>query len=282
MRPVKIVADSTCDLTPELIEQFGIDIIPLYVNLGGKLYRDVNEEINVQQIFDYVSRTGTLPGTVGCSVADFTTVFQKWTEAGYDVVCITISSEMSVTFQSARLAAESFEGVYPVDSRNLSTGVGHVVINGALLAQQGLPADEIARRLQALTPRVRASFILDNLDYMKKGGRCSTVAAFGANLLRIKPTILVENGSMRVGQKFRGTLTRVLEEYVDAQLAGRDDIVTDRIFITHTGEMPEAVEAVRNRIAKHQQFDEVIETHARSTITSHCGPNTLGILFVVK
>ena len=279
--PVKIIADSTCDLSPELIERYHIDIAPLYVNLGDKLYRD-DADFTEEQIFDYVRQTGVLPSTIGISVGDWTEYFKKARENGDDVVCITISSAMSCTYESAVIAAGEVGHVWPVDSRNLSTGVGHVVVNAAILAEQGVPAPEIAERLNALTPKERASFILDNLDYMKKGGRCSSVAVLGANLLKIKPTIVVENGEMKVGQKFRGTLAKVLEDYVDAQLEGRSDIRADRIFITHTRIAPELVEVVRRRIGKHMHFDEILETDAGGTITSHCGPNTLGILYVVK
>lgn len=280
MAPVKIVADSTCDLSAELIERYDVDIVPLYVNLGGEMYKDT-PALGAGRIFDYVAKTGVLPGTVAASVADFTECFKKWRDAGREVVCITISSEMSCSMQNARIAAEDVGGVTVVDSRNLSTGVGHVVVNASILAGEGKSREEIAAALSEIIPKVRASFILDRLDYMKKGGRCSSVMALGANLLHIKPTILVENGKMRVGQKFRGPLKTVLLEYVDAQLSGRE-IRPERIFITHPGNMDEEVAAVRARIERHMHFDEILETCAGGTITSHCGQNTLGILFIEK
>lgn len=281
MPQIKIVSDSTCDLSAALIERYDIDIVPLYVNLGGKTVRD-GVGLSPEDIYSYVRKTGTLPGTVACSVQDFRGCFKKWTDLGFEVVCHTISSEMSCTFQNAVIAAQEFEGVRVVDSRNLSTGVGHVVIHSALLAQQGKTVDEIVKEQQAYVSKVRSSFILETLDYMKKGGRCSSVAVLGANLLKIKPSILVEEGVMRVGRKYRGTLEKVLDAYVDDQLEGRGDIRTDRIFITHTGCSREIVERVRARIARHLAFDEVLETTAGCTVTSHSGPNTLGILFVVK
>ncbi|MDR3645027.1 MAG: DegV family protein [Clostridia bacterium] len=281
MPPIRIVGDSTCDLSPELLEEYHIDIVPLYVNLGGKIYRDTGE-ITSEKIYEYVKETGVLPGTVGSSVGDFTECFKGLREQGFEVVCVTISADMSCTYQNAKIAAEEVGGVYVVDSRNLSSGNGHVVLNAAIMARSGMSAQEIARELEQITPKVRASFILDNLDYMKKGGRCSSVTLLGANMLKIKPTIFVEGGNMKVGQKFRGLLIRVLEEYVDAQLGGRKDIRTDRIFITHTGNIREQVEIVRARIEQHLHFDAITETHAGATITSHCGPNTLGILFIEK
>lgn len=278
---VRIIADSTCDLSPELLERYHIAIAPLYVKLGDKLYRD-DASLTADQIFDYVKETGVLPSTIGISVGDWTEHFKKARADGDDVVCVTISSAMSCTYESAVIAADEVGHVWPVDSRNLSTGIGHVAVNAAIFAQQGLSAPEIVERLNDMIPKVRSSFILDTLDYMKKGGRCSSVAVLGANLLKIKPTILVENGTMKVGQKFRGTLEKVLENYVDSQLQGRDDIRTDRIFITSPYIDPKLVEIVRKRIQKHLHFDEILPTKAGGTIASHCGPNTLGILYVVK
>lgn len=281
MPKIKIVSDSTCDLSPELLKKYDVEIVSLYINLGGKILKDV-VEITPKDIYEYVDKNKILPGTIASTVEDFKQVFQKWVSQGYQVICHTISSDMSCSCQNARIAAEEVGGVWVVDSRNLSSGVGHVVVNSAIMAQSGMEAPEIVKQLENLIPRVRASFILDNLDYMKKGGRCSSVAVLGANLLKIKPTILVENGNMKVGHKFRGPLKKVIEEYVDMQLEGRSDIIPDRIFITHTGCDREIVEMVRERIKKHIDFKEILETFAGCTVTSHCGPNTLGVLFIVK
>lgn len=281
MPKVKIISDSTTDLTPELYRKYGVDVIGLYINLGGKVLRD-GPDVTPQNIFDYVAETNVLPGTIACSVGDFKEIFEKWRGEGYDIVCLTISSDMSSTCQNARIAAEEVGGVWVVDTHNLSTGGGHLVLEAARMAQQGMEAPAIKEALDALAPKVRASFILDNLAYMNKGGRCSSVMLLGANLLKIRPEIVVDNGEMRVGHKYRGTLPKVLEQYVDAQLAGRDDLRTERVFITHTGCSRAVVDAVRVRIAMHQHFGEVIETIAGSTITSHSGPNTLGVLFMVK
>jgi DegV family protein with EDD domain len=281
MHKIKIIADSTCDLSLELLKKYDIDIVYLYINLGDEILRDTID-VSPQDIFNYVQKTKILPGTVAASIADFKDAFEKYTKEGFEIICFTISNEMSSTFQNACIAAQEVGGVHIVDTRNLSTGEGHLVLNAALMAQNGMEALDIVTQLQAMTSKVHASFILDNLDYIRKGGRCSTIAALGANLLKIKPTILVENGKMRVGNKFRGTLQKVLEEYVDIQLAGRTDIRTERIFITHTGCTREIVDAVQARIDEHIKFDEIIETIAGSSITSHCGPNTLGILFIEK
>jgi DegV family protein with EDD domain len=279
MAKIKILSDSSCDLSPELIKKYDIGIIPFYINLGGTLLLD-GKEIDPNGIFEYVEKNNILPGTIACSIEDFKLVFEKWRNEGYDVICHTISSEMSCTCQNARIAAEGMEGIYVVDSRNLSTGVGHVVLNASIMAGEGLEAEEITRRLEVLATKVRTSFILDNLEYMRRGGRCSSIALLGSNLLKIKPEIAVENGSMKVGRKFRGPLQKVLEEYVDMRLSDTSKINPDRIFITHTGNTREIIDTVRNRIELHMHFYEIIETYAGATVTSHCGPNTLGILYL--
>ena len=282
MAKVKILSDSTSDLPDSTLEKYGIEIVPLYVNLNGEVLPDNRVDITSQIIFDSVAKTGVLPGTMGVPIEDFRIAFEKWRAQGYEVICHTISSEMSCTYQNAKIAADGMDGVYLIDSRNLSTGVGHLVLYSAELAEKGLPAADIVKSVLELVPKVNATFVIDSLDYLKKGGRCSTLAALGANLLKIKPMIVVENGNMKVGHKFRGLLQKVLDEYVDTQLKDQESINTHRIFITHTGCSPEMVASVRKRVEKHIRFDEVLESTAGATITSHSGPNTLGIIFIRK
>lgn len=281
MTKIKIISDSSCDLSPELIQKYDIEIIPFYINLGGNTLLD-GVTIDASGIFDYVAKSGVLPGTIACSIADYRAAFEKWHGEGYEIICHTISSDMSGSCQNARIAADGIDGVYVVDSRNLSSGVGHVVVNSAIMAQKGMAAADIVRELESIIPKVRSSFILDNLDYMRKGGRCSSVMLLGSNLLKIKPEIVVENGSMKVGHKFRGPLLKVLEEYVDMRLDNPANIRPELIFITHTGNSREMVDAVRDRINMHMHFNEIIETRAAATVTSHSGPNTLGILYIEK
>jgi DegV family protein with EDD domain len=278
---VKIMADSTSDLSEDLIKKYDIEIVPLHINLGGKLFLD-GIEISGKEIVSYVQRTGELPGTVACSIDMLRSRFEEWTSKGYEIVCHTISSEMSCTYQNAKIASEGLEGVYVIDTRSLTTGVGILTLHSAALAEQGLGAKEIAQATQSVISKVSASFVIENLDYMKKGGRCSGATALGANLLKIKPMIYVEDGAMKVGHKFRGTFQKVLEEYVDLQLKGRDDINTDFIFISHSPTSPELVEIVRERVRKNLDFKNIIETEAGGTVTSHCGENTIGIIFMLK
>lgn len=282
MSKVKIISDSTCDLSQELIEKYDIGIVPLYVNLGGKVCKDDGIEITPQIIYDYVEKTGTLPNTIGVSAEDFKDEFKKWRDKGYEIVCHTISSDISCSYQSAKIAADEVGGVYVVDSRNLSTGIAHLVLNSAALASNGLEAKNIFESSQALADKVNTTFIIDTLDYMKKGGRCSSVLALGANLLKIKPMITLAGGKMKVAKKFRGTLTKVLENYIDTIFEKAENIRTERVFITHTGCSEEILNLVTDRIRKHIKFEEVYITVAGATVTSHSGPNTLGIIFLNK
>ncbi|MGI6151536.1 MAG: DegV family protein [Christensenellales bacterium] len=278
---IKITADSTCDLSPELIRKYDIDIIPLYIIKNGDSFRD-GINITPEDIFDHVANGGDICTTSALNVSDY---MEKFTELSpkYDaVIHINISAEFSACFQNATLAAGEFENVYAVDSRNLSTGSGHVVIEAAKMAKSGMDAKEIVQKLNELTGRVEASFVIDKLDYLKKGGRCSSLAALGANLLNLKPCIEVRDGAMHVAKKYKGSFEKSLKKYVKDRLEGRTDIDPSRIFITSSGCDPEVVRSVREAVEGYVDFQEIIETTAGCTISSHCGPNTLGILFMRK
>lgn len=280
-RKYQLSADSTCDLSPELIRQYGIIITPLYVNLGDKTYRD-GVDISPEEIFAYVEKTGVLPTTSACTTEDYQKVFKQARKKGIEALHINISHHMSCSYQNAIIAKGDFTDVEVVDSQNLSSATGHIALEAAQLADQGKSAQEAAAYLRTLTPRVRASFIIERLDYLYKGGRCTSLQMLGANLLSLKPSIMVKDGEMGVGEKYRGTLPKVLDKYVEQQLSGRNDLVLDRIFITHTGCTPEIVQQVADKIRQYQSFEHVTETRAGSVITSHCGQNTLGILYKVK
>lgn len=282
MMKIKIISDSTCDLSPELLAKYDIDILPLYVVTGDKTQKD-GLEITPENIYDYVKETGKLPSTSAPNVDDYMTIFKKWRDEGYEVVHFNISSDFSSAYQNALNAASQTDGVYVVDTRNLSTGSGLVVLHGAELAQQGKSAAEIKEACDAMTDKVEASFVVDSIDYLHKGGRCSSVAALGANLLKLKPLIEVLDGKMKAGKKYRGNIDKVILNYVSDKLSGRDDIDKHRIFITHTKFNEVTVQQVRKKITElYPGFEEILETTAGCTITSHCGPGTLGILFVRK
>ena len=276
---VRITSDSTCDFSPELKKRFQVGIVPLYVIKDGIAYRD-SKDITCAEIFAHVVAGGALCTTSAVSQSEYEDFFEKQLE-GYDgLVHVNLSSEMSSCHQNALVAAEKFKNVYVVDSRNLSSGQGLVVIRGAELAAQGnMTAKEIADALREFTGKVDASFIVDKLDYLRKGGRCSAVAALGANLLSIKPCIEVKNGKMGVSKKYRGTFKKVLQAYVRERLSD-ESIDTSRIFITRTSVNDDIWAQVRKDVEACKQFDEILEADAKCVISCHCGPNTLGILYV--
>ena len=278
---IKITADSTCDLSLEIIERYNIDILPLYVVENEKSLRD-GIDVSPEDIFDFVEKTGGSVSTSAVNTNDYINYFTK-IKKNYDaIIHINISSEFSSCYQNALLAAETVEGVYPVDSRNLSTGSGHIVVEAAKMAENGASPEEIVSALKELTEKVEASFFIEKLDYLRRGGRCSALTALGANLLSLRPCIEVKDGKMGVGKKYRGNMTKVAEQYVKDRLEGRTDIQTDLIFVTHSPSDRELVEFVKSEIPKYMKFDEIIETSAGCTVSSHCGPNTIGILLKRK
>ena len=278
---VKIISDSTCDLSPELLERYDIAITPLCVIKGGKEFHD-GVDITPADIFAHVDGGGELCSTAAVSQFEYTQMFTRYAKEYDEVVQINIGSNFSCCYQNACLAAQEFDNVFVVDSENLSTGQGLLVVAAAKLAQQGVSGIEIAERVRALVPKVEASFLIDRLDYMRKGGRCSTVAALGANLLHLKPCIEVRNGKMSVCKKYRGSFEKCIRQYVKERLDGRTDIAGDLAFITHPACQKNVVDAAMEEAARYGAFDEVIETRAGCTVSCHCGPDTLGILFVRK
>lgn len=281
MSKIIISSDSTCDLSAELKERYDVRIIPLGVTLGDKVYRD-GIDINPDDIYAHHAKTGELPKTTAANVGECIDYFTDLTKDGDAVIHFTISSTMSSTYSNACLAAAEFENVYVIDSKNLSTGGGLLVVSAAEMAKSGMEAGDIVAELEKLIPCVDASFVIDSLEYLHKGGRCSALAMMGANLLKLKPCIEVKDGSMGVGKKYRGVYGRVLSEYVDERLQNIDDIDNRRVFVTHAGCDSEIVNAVVEQVKSKGIFKEVFLTRAGCTISSHCGANTLGVLFVRK
>lgn len=282
-KPIILCADSTCDLSEELLEKYNVHILPLHVNLEDKTYTD-GVDIGPDMIYDYYREHKVLPKTAALNMDEVLAFVTPFIEAGNDVLCVTLGSGLSTTYNSFRLAAMETDGLYVIDSNSLSTGFGHLVMAAGDRIAAGMPVEQIVEEVQALSQKVEASFIVDNLEFLHKGGRCSAVAMLGANVLKLKPCIEVSNdgGKMGVSKKYRGTLERVLEEYVADRLVGREDIRQDRIFITHSGISQERIDIVKAAVEKHMHFDNIYVTRAGCTISSHCGPNTLGILFVRK
>ena len=277
----KITADSTCDLGRDLIERYDIGILPLYVQLGEKTYRD-GIDIQPDDIYAHVAAGGGLATTAAVNLADYVRAFTELSDRYDFVIHVNISSDFSCSHQNAKLAAADLPNVYVVDSRNLSTGHGLVVLEAVRLAESGMEPKKIVETLNELTARVRASFILDRLEYMKKGGRCSAVAMLGANLLKLRPCIQVKGGKMGVEKKYRGSFERCIRDYITDRLAGRDDLDLRRVFITHSGVSPEIEALAEKTVRELQPFEEVCITRAGCTVSSHCGPGTIGVLYIRK
>ena len=276
---VIITSDSTTDLSPELRQRYNVVVMPLVVSLNDVNHLD-GIDITPEDIYRNYAANKTLPKTAAPNLADCASFFRQFTDQGYSVVHFTISSEMSSTYQNSVIAAEDFENVYVVDSRNLSTGGGLLVIHAAELAAKGMAAKDIAEECRRLAPCVDASFVIDSLEFLHKGGRCSTVAMLGANLMNFKPCIVVKNGAMSVGKKYRGKYDQVLLKYIEDRVGDASDIIKDHVFITHAGCDDAVVDACVAKLKTLGEFPNIHVTRAGCTVSSHCGRNTLGVLFI--
>lgn len=282
-RKIILSADSTCDLSKELKERYQVNYFPLHIILDGKDYSD-NVDITPEEVYQAFYDKKILPKTAAVNVAEYMDYFAQWVEKGYEVVHLNLGGALSSSHQNAMLAAEELGNVYPIDSCNLSTGIGLLVIKAAELIQAGKSGKEIQEEINQIKDKVHASFVLDTLTFLSAGGRCSGVVALGASILNLKPCILVDNtsGAMTVGKKYRGNLEKVIEKYVKDTLQQYENIDTSRIFITHSGIEETHIEAAKKAIEDSLSFEEIYITKASCTISSHRGPNTLGILFMTK
>ena len=278
---IKILSDSTCDLSPEQLKAHNIDLARLTIVKGGQPFVD-GDTIIPYDIFAHVAAGGDLCSTTAYNVGEYQELFSKFADQYDGIIHINIGSGFSSCYQNACLAAEDFPNVRVIDSKNLSTGQGHVVLEACRLAEQCEDLDEIVEKLNAFVPRVEASFLLDQLKYMVKGGRCSSAAALGANLLNLKPCIEVRDGKMSVVKKYRGNYAKCLASYVRDRLADREDIVRNELFLTYTPVSEDCLNAVKETIDACGNFENVYETTAGCTVSCHCGPGTLGVLFVRK
>ena len=278
---IKVISDSTCDLPAQLVAEHNITLTPLTVVKNDEQFKD-GVTITPADIFAHVAAGGDLCTTSANSIGEYADVFEKY-HADYDgIIMVTIGSGFSTCYQSACLAAEDYENVRVIDSQNLTTGQGLIVLKACELAKTATDLDNLANELRAYSEKVEASFVVDKLDYLVKGGRCSSAAALGANLLNLKPCIEVKNGKMSVGKKYRGNYTKCLANYAKERLDGREDIDNSTVFITKTVVSDEAYEAVKNTVAEYGHFETVYESMAGCTVSCHCGPGTLGIIFVRK
>ncbi len=278
---IKIISDSTCDLSAELLAAHDITLAPLTVVKGDAQFKD-GLTITAADIFAHVAAGGDLCSTAANSIGEYEDIFSQYAPHYDGVIHINISSEFSSCYQNACIAASDYPNVRVIDSRNLSTGQGLVVLKACELAKSATDLDQLAQELRDFTEKVEASFLVDKLDYLVKGGRCSSAAALGANLLNLKPCIEVRDGKMIVVKKYRGKYDKCLANYVKDRLALREDLDQDILFITKTSVSDECYQAVTDAVQEHGNFQHIYETTAGCTVSCHCGPGTLGILFVRK
>ena len=278
---IKVLSDSTCDLSADILKKYDITLVPLTVIKNDQSYLD-NVTITPADIFAHVAAGGALCSTTAVSIGEYQEYFEPYSKEYDGVVHINLGSGFSSSYQNACLAAEDFDNVVAIDSRNLSTGQGLVVLKACELAPKASSLAELKGWLDDFTSRVEASFLVDKLDYLVKGGRCSAAAALGANLLNLKPCIEVKDNKMGVVKKYRGKYEKCFASYVRDRLDGRDDLDTKRLFVTRTPVSDEAYAAVMEAVSKYSKFDEVYQTEAGCTVSCHCGPGTLGVLFIRK
>ena len=278
-KPVMITADSTCDLSEELLSRYNVKILPLTILLGEDSFLD-GAHYTPADMYSRYRADGTLPKTAAPSLQQLNEFFAPILAEGYEIVHLDISSELSSTCNNARIVSSELEGVYVVDSRMLSTGVGLLVIEGAECRDKGMSAAEIAEHLTALTEKVDTSFVLDTLEFMWKGGRCSGVAALGANLLKLKPALEMKDGKLGVYKKYRGSINSVYKQYITERLSGKQ-VRPGHVFITESGEIDQSViDELEALVRQLIPVKEIHHTIAGCTVSSHCGPKTLGVLFI--
>lgn len=277
---VKILCDSTMDISPELQAKYDININPLTIVLGDNAYKD-GVDISPKDIFEFVSSGKGTSKTTAVNIEEYREFYAKHINDGAEgIVHLILSSELSAGYFNAILAAEEFENVFPIDSRSLSTGGGWLALYAADLAAEGKPAAEIAELVKAKVALVDASFVVDTLEYLRAGGRCSGLASFGANLLSLHPCLEMRGGKIEVGKKYRGNIKKVLKQYIEEKLKDAKDIDLRRAIVSHTFfDDPELVSDTIALIKEYQPFAEVLDCPAGCTISNHCGPGTLGVLF---
>ena len=280
---VQITADSTIDLSQPLLDKYDIKTIGLSINLGDEEFID-GENITTQEIFDYIKTKNALPKTGAVSVERYKEFFSKFSNDDTAIIHFTISSEMSSCYNFAVSASKDFKNVYVIDSRYLSTGIAQLAIFARNLANKDVPAKEIAEKVQEMANnnKVQCSFILDNLKLLHKGGRCSAVQRFGANLLHIKVCIGVHDGKMGVDRKYKGKFENAIFEYIEDCLKLYPNYDTHCCFVTYTTASGEVLDKINTYLKNNTNFENIYLTTAGGTIASHCGEETIGILYLLK
>lgn len=283
MRPVKIISDSTCDLSPEQIKDLDIEIMPLYINIKDKSFKD-NVDITVPDLYRYVEEDKVLPKTSAIGIQDYIDTFKAWIDRGYDIVFTGISGGLSSSHNNSRLAIEELgaeDKVFSVDSKNLSTGIGLLLLKACEKRDMGASASMVAEYMKSFVERVKSQFVIDRFDYLYKGGRCSSMARIFGTMLKIKPLITVRDGKMTVAEKPHGKKIKGLDALLRFLERDKDKLDLDHVFVTHTYADEDAKYLVE-KIKEGYNFKNIYVTNAGSTIASHCGPGTIGILYIVN
>lgn len=280
MNKIILSADSTCDLNDELVNTYNINLAPYTIFLKEKAYKD-NIDLVPNDIYEIYSKEKVLPKTSAINVVEYNNYFKPWVDKGYEVIHITLGSSLTSSYNNSCIAAEQLQGVHTIDSQNLSTGTGLLVLKAAHMIEEGLTAREIVKNLKSIRENIHMSFILDTLEFLHAGGRCSKVATLGSNLLKIKPVIEVDNssGSMSLGNRYRGNLKKSIVKYIKDKLSSSDNVKKEHIFLVHSGVDSNIISLAKNTILECGDFKNIYISMASCTITSHCGPNTLGIAF---
>lgn len=276
---IKIITDSACDMPEELRTSYDIAVVPMHIQKGNEDFLDMME-ITPPDVFEYGERTGRLCSTVAPNIAEFSAAFARYSGAYDAVICISIGSRFSSCYQNAAIAAEEYLNVYVIDSRNLSSGEALIVLEAVRLAQSGMAPETICAALESVIANTDSSFLLSRLDYMKKGGRCSSVAALGANLLQLKPCIEVRDGKMQVWKKFRGSMEKALEPCLRERLASYAPTQPFRVILVYRPEDGFSLDGVRSILREHGRTVELWETFYGSTVACHCGPGTVGVMIL--
>lgn len=284
LKDVLITTDSTCDLPQKYVDEYNIKVIPLSILLGDNEYSD-GVDIKPEDIYKHVENGGGLPKTAAVPPSKYYSIFSEAVKQGKKVVHIGLSSAISSSYQNACVAAAEFDGVYCVDSKSLCTAMGLLVLKACDFREKGYDAKKIHDKIEKLVPKVSTTFVLNSLEYLHKGGRCSGVARFGANILGIKPSIAVDNatGALDVAKKYRGKMENVYKQYITDCVKDVNKIDTSRIVIANSGGIePATLAFAKGLIEGKNKFDQIIEADAGCTISSHCGPKTLAVFYIKK
>lgn len=282
MKKIKIITDSTCDLTKELIEKNDIEVVPLFVNFGEESYLD-GVNLTVPKMYELVTEKKILPKTAAPSPGSFEKTFKKYLDEGYEIVYMGIGSKFSATLQSANVAKQNLdsEDIYLVDSLNLSSGTGLLILKAIKFRSQGLSGKEIKEKLEEIVPKVRSQFVIDTLEYLYKGGRLNALSALFGSMLRIKPIIKVRDGIMAVGKKGRGSIKKGIDLMLGEVFEDKDNIDSDFMMITHSL-ADESSTYIKSRLEGEIKVDNLYDTSAGCVISSHCGKGTIGVLYILK